>query len=49
MGGGDLYCVDLAPAKGGSNGQIIRFRHDSARRELVSASLSELLLRIADA
>jgi cell wall assembly regulator SMI1/ankyrin repeat protein len=42
-GGGNYLCVDLAPAMGGASGQIIGFRHDSAKRELHAASFSDLL------
>ncbi|RYE42992.1 MAG: molybdenum cofactor biosynthesis protein MoeA [Hyphomicrobiales bacterium] len=37
-GGGDHYCLDLAPAKGGQVGQIITMWHDMAERELQDTS-----------
>jgi cell wall assembly regulator SMI1 len=47
-GGGNHYCVDLAPAEGGTIGQIITMWHDDGARNLVAASLTGWLTRIAD-
>ena len=40
-GSGNHYCIDIDPATGGTNGQIIRMWHDSAERELVANSFKE--------
>ena len=47
-GGGDSYCVDLDPAKGGTKGQVIHFRHDSERRTLLAPSLRAFLFALAN-
>ncbi|APR84740.1 glucan synthase 1-related protein [Minicystis rosea] len=47
-GSGDHHCIDLAPADGGAEGQIIRMWHDMEGRSLVAASLSTWLERTAD-
>lgn len=36
---GDMFCVDLQPARGGHVGQLISFVHDSPDRKVVTASL----------
>ncbi len=40
-GGGNHYCIDLDPDKGGTKGQIIRMWHDSSERELIANSFKE--------
>lgn len=40
-GSGDNYCIDLDPTAEGQKGQIIRMRHDDARRDLVSVSFRQ--------
>lgn len=42
-GGGDYLCVDLAPAKGGTVGQVVHLKHDSGDRPRVAKSLADLL------
>src|SRR5262249_17787219 len=37
-GSGNHLCLDCDPGEGGANGQIITMWHDSAERELISAS-----------
>jgi cell wall assembly regulator SMI1 len=48
-GGGDHFCLDFAPAKGGKVGQVIKMQHDDARRELVAPSFAAWLGQLADA
>jgi cell wall assembly regulator SMI1 len=40
-GGGDHYCLDLAPESGGSIGQVITMWHDSGERELLTKNFHE--------
>lgn len=47
-GGGDYFCVDLAPAASGKTGQIIHFRHDAAERTLLAPSLRTFLADLAN-
>ncbi|MCA9136825.1 MAG: ankyrin repeat domain-containing protein [Planctomycetales bacterium] len=47
-GGGDSYCVDLDPAKGGKKGQVISMNHDNKDRSLIADSLTALLSQLAD-
>lgn len=47
-GGGNHYCVDLAPAEGGTVGQIIAMWHDEESRSVIATSLTEWLTQIAD-
>ncbi|MHC8969851.1 SMI1/KNR4 family protein [Priestia aryabhattai] len=42
--GGDDICIDLDPAEGGKNGQIITFWHDWAQREVIADSLEEWVM-----
>ena len=42
-GGGDFYCVDTAPAKGGKKGQVVLLIHDDASRALVAESFRQWL------
>jgi cell wall assembly regulator SMI1 len=46
-GGGDCQCVDLAPAQGGSIGQVISIWHDMDERRLLAPSFVEFLEQIA--
>jgi cell wall assembly regulator SMI1 len=46
-GGGDYFCIDLKPDRGGSIGQIISFEGKGKRRQLVAKSFSAWLLRQA--
>ncbi len=47
-GSGDHHCVDLAPARGGVPGQVIRMWHDEPLRQLKARSVSEWLEHLAD-
>ena len=47
-GGGDYYCIDLAPAKGGKIGQVISHSHETGEHVVLADSLTEYLRRIAD-
>ena len=47
-GGGDLYCIDLAPAEGGTAGQVISHNHETCDHHLLAASLGEFLTKLAD-
>ncbi len=40
-GGGDHYCMDLAPDKGGQSGQVITMWHDMAERRIEEKSFGE--------
>jgi cell wall assembly regulator SMI1 len=40
-GAGNHCCLDLAPAEGGTVGQVIRMWHDDAERTLLAGSFSE--------
>jgi cell wall assembly regulator SMI1 len=42
-GAGDLLCIDLNPAKGGSRGQVIRVSHEGGERPRLAKSLGEWL------
>jgi cell wall assembly regulator SMI1 len=42
-GNGNNYCLDLAPTKGGTIGQIIAMVHDDADRQLLSSSFRRWL------
>lgn len=42
-GSGNYFCVDLDPADGGTPGQIIAFRHDSAERWVEAPDLPTFL------
>lgn len=46
--GGDFFCLDLSPAKGGKRGQVISLKHDSPERTVVAKSVTELLWRVID-
>lgn len=47
-GCGDYQCVDLAPAPGGTRGQIVQFWHTDGARSVVAETFGSLLDRIAD-
>jgi cell wall assembly regulator SMI1 len=46
-GGGDYFCLDLAPGKGGTVGQVIVFFHDSDERRLIARSYTAWLEQLA--
>jgi cell wall assembly regulator SMI1/ankyrin repeat protein/predicted DNA-binding WGR domain protein len=45
-GGGDSYCLDLDPAKGGKAGQVITMNHEVDTRSLLASSFAELLSQL---
>jgi cell wall assembly regulator SMI1/ankyrin repeat protein len=47
-GAGDAVCIDLAPAKGGSVGQVVWVGHESGDRPRLAGSLGELLAALAE-
>lgn len=47
-GGGDYYCVDLAPSEKGEIGQILAFHHENGERWLVAPSLRTWLSELAE-
>ncbi len=47
-GGGNHYCVDLAPTDSGTVGQIITMWHDDGSRSVIAISLADWLIQIAD-
>ena len=46
-GGGDFFCLDLAPAKGGTVGQVIFFFHDGDDRPRIARSFEAWLEKLA--
>jgi cell wall assembly regulator SMI1 len=46
-GGGDYYCLDLAPSENGTVGQIISFNHETGDRWLIAPSLRTWLADLA--
>ena len=48
-GGGDFYCIDMAPTDAGTSGQVISHSHESGERKLLATSLGEYLKTLADA
>ena len=47
-GGGDLYCVDTAPAEGGTVGQVITHSHESGEHRILAPSLAAYLSDLAE-
>jgi cell wall assembly regulator SMI1 len=47
-GGGDYFCVDLAPAVGGKKGQVITVNHESGEHKVLAPSFREWLYRFAN-
>jgi cell wall assembly regulator SMI1 len=47
-GGGDYYCVDTAPADGGTAGQVISHSHESGERRKLADSLAQYLDELAE-
>lgn len=47
-GGGDYYCIDLAPENGGKLGQIIFHSHESGEHVVLAESLRSYLAKLAD-
>lgn len=48
-GGGDYYCIDLAPTAAGVKGQIITHSHESGQHTVLAPSLAAYLSNLADA
>jgi cell wall assembly regulator SMI1 len=46
-GGGDYFCLDLAPARGGAVGQVMVFLHDMTERPLIARSYAAWLEKLA--
>ena len=44
--GGDMLCLDLDPAPGGTVGQVLRFYHDEGWRDSLAPSLEAFLERV---
>jgi cell wall assembly regulator SMI1 len=47
-GGGDLYCVDLAPSGEGVKGQVITHSHETGEHKILAPSLAAYLSDLAD-
>ena len=47
-GGGDSICLDLAPTKDGTPGQVITMSHETSTRELLAPSFGQWLAGLAD-
>jgi cell wall assembly regulator SMI1 len=47
-GAGDFYCLDMDPASGGVQGQIITYWHVDTTREKIADNFRELLQKFAD-
>jgi cell wall assembly regulator SMI1 len=47
-GSGNHLCLDMDPAPGGSEGQIITMWHDGGEREVMAASFTDWLTQLAD-
>ncbi len=48
-GGGDFYCLDMAPTESGSKGQVISHSHESGDHKRLADSLAVYLTELADA
>ncbi len=47
-GGGDFFCIDMAPAAGGKKGQVITHNHESGNHKLLASSFREWLYILAN-
>ncbi len=47
-GGGDSFCLDLAPTADGTAGQIITMNHETPERELLAPSFAQWLASLAE-
>jgi cell wall assembly regulator SMI1/nucleoid DNA-binding protein len=47
-GAGNHLCLDLAPAAGGAEGQVVEFVHDDGKRQVLAPSFTAWLTGIAD-
>lgn len=48
-GGGDHYCLDLAPGSGGIDGQVITMWHDMGTRAVQASGIAQWFRRYVDA
>lgn len=46
-GAGDSFCIDLSPAKGGKEGQVITHNHENGEHKLLAPSLRAWLSKLA--
>lgn len=46
-GGGDYFCIDLAPAVGGTKGQVISHNHETGEHKKIARSLRVWLHQLA--
>lgn len=47
-GGGDYFCLDLAPTEQGEYGQVITHSHETGEHKILANSLAEYLQGLAD-
>lgn len=47
-GGGDYYCIDMAPTSTGTEGQIISHSHETGEHKIIARSLGEFLHNLAN-
>lgn len=47
-GGGDFYCIDLAPAAAGTKGQVITHSHETGEHKILAHSLAAYLSELAE-
>jgi len=47
-GGGDSLCIDLAPTKEGTAGQVITMNHETPKRKRLAPSFAEWLAELAE-
>ncbi len=47
-GGGDLYCIDMVPAEGGTVGQIISHNHETFDHKLLARSFGDYFENLAE-
>ncbi|KAL1921081.1 uncharacterized protein VTP21DRAFT_11716 [Calcarisporiella thermophila] len=47
-GGGDGHCLDLAPAEGGTIGQIFHFDHETRDKRWVASSFEEWMTKLIE-
>lgn len=47
-GGGDYFCVDMAPTKQGKKGQVITHNHESGQHKLLAPSIRDWLGKLAN-
>ena len=47
-GGGDYYCIDMAPTADGTKGQVITHSHESGEHKILARSLAAYLSELAE-